>query len=70
MDLIVAGKSDKNENEMKPCIFISLVEIKFLSPSVHFRLKKKKEIKFSPIKEIHLKISNFSAIVIDLEISR
>ena len=41
MDLIVAGKSDKNENEMKPCIFISLVEIKVLSPSVHFRLKKK-----------------------------
>ena len=68
MDLIAAGKPDKNENEMKPCIFISLVEIKVLSPSVFFRLKKK-EIKFSPIKEIHLKISNFSAIVIDLEIS-
>ena len=68
MDLIAAGKPDKNENEMKPCIFISLVEIKVLSPSVFFGLKKK-EIKFSPIKEIHLKISNFSAIVIDLEIS-
>lgn len=68
MDLIAAGKPDKNENEMKPCIFISLVEIKVLSPSVFFRLKKK-EIKFSPIKEIHLKISNFSAIVIDLEVS-
>lgn len=53
MYLIAAGRPDKNENKMKPCIFISLVENKVLSPSVFFRLKKKtKEINFSPIKEI------------------
>lgn len=45
MYLTAAGRPDKNENEMNPWIFISLVENKVLSPSVFFfffRLKKKK----------------------------